>query len=129
MKIRFWVQRFNKPDDENEVLRKASTVVPEKVTVCKDFIENRWDHRLGTADLFVSEYGIEAEFNWPAEKFPPLPIYASVGGQIFKRETLDNGSELVHCTITMLSIGIARNVDPWIKSLQEQCPEIEAAKD
>lgn len=36
MKIRFWVQRFNKPDDENEVLRKASTVVPEKVTVCKD---------------------------------------------------------------------------------------------
>lgn len=129
------VQHFNKVDSVNELIAFDGCDVPETVLLCKNFNTERLDHRLGFAALEKIDEGeskyVKAKFTFPSDKLPPCPLYPALGGK---------AGEIIECKETgvrritksqfeMLSLGVGKNADPSIKSIQEQNPSAPVAEE
>lgn len=124
LKLRFKIFEFNdKPDALGEVISQEGCVIEKNLSVCRNFDRSHIRSRLGIAQAEIEGKEVWANWVWPGgDKMPTFPLYPAMGGVAMEVEMQPDGTKLVKkARFDTLSIGTAKNADPNIKSIQEQC--------
>lgn len=121
MRLILKVLQFGVKDNSNEIIIEEGCTYKNQVSVLRNFDTKRLSSRLGIATIRYLNHALYAEWEWPGKVLPEFKLYPALGGHIDQFEKTDNGIKVIKkCYLDVLGISTTPNVDPGIKSLQEQ---------